>query len=567
MRILKNNRNILAVLLCGILVLPALTQAPSASAEAVGQANLRANTDVNAIKVGEIQSGTTYPVLGRSELYPWYLLGDPTTLRPVGWVFADLVTVRGDINSVPFSNVIVDPNAVTANPLDSTQPSIDATTGAGPIQSLPSATPSPAFNVAGIVRGEVNIRYGPGVDYPRIGVAQAGERFQITGYHTQFPWVRIHFDQSPNGAGWIAQELLEIEGNIFSLEAVTSATLLLPTLTPTPSVLAAASRDGDTTTLSPAFARLGDQLWNIVLSAGFDPQTSRFGSLFLLDLQTGESITFGTEFAFSGTSINKVAILARLYAQLQDPPDARTATDIANTMICSENAATNRLLSLIGQGDEFLGADEVTRFLRQLGLDHTYILTPYTLDPNQPVVSPRPLFIPQTGVDQRKANPDQTNQLTVDDMGWLLADIYQCAYEDAGPLIEDMSGAFDGRECRQMLHVMSSNNVDALLKAGVPEDTRVAHKHGWIFDTHGNAGVFFTPGGNYVLVMMLHQPTWLEYAQSLPVIAEVSRTVYNYYNPGAPLPAIRDGFIPDAPTCNFANTPLVVDLRQPVWDQ
>lgn len=66
--------------------------------------------------------------------------------------------------------------------------------------------------------------------------------------------------------------------------------------------------------------------------------------------------------------------------------------------------------------------------------------------------------------------------------------------------------------------------------------------------------------------MMLHQPDWLNYDESLPVLAEASRTVYNYFNPDEPMDAIREGYIPDALTCNFAGTPLITDLRQPVWD-
>jgi beta-lactamase class A len=286
-----------------------------------------------------------------------------------------------------------------------------------------------------------------------------------------------------------------------------------------------------------------------------------------MDLQTGEAITFGNEYAFSGTSINKVPILARLYADLEAPPDSILAANIANTMICSENTATNRLLAEIGNDDEFLGAEEVTRFMRQLGLENTFLTAPYTIDPNNPPVPPRPISLPQTEADQIKSEPDPSNQMTVDEMGWMLASMYQCGYESKGALIENFNNTYSPRECRQMLHVMSSNTVDALLKAGVPENTRVAHKHGWIPDTHGNAAVFFTPGGNYVLVMMLHQPEWLFFEESLPVIAEVSRTVYNYYNPTAPQQTIRDGFIPETADCNFAGSPLIQDLMRTAWDE
>ena len=131
----------------------------------------------------------------------------------------------------------------------------------------------------------------------------------------------------------------------------------------------------------------------------------------------------------------------------------------------------------------------------------------------------------------------------------------------AGPLIDNFDGAFTPQECRKMLYIMSENTVDGLLKAGVPADIRVSHKHGWISDTHGNAGVFFTPGGDYVMVMMLYEPSFLQFVQSLPALAETSRMVYNYYNPSQPLNAVREGYIPEANQCNYtAADPIVENL-------
>ncbi|MCS6835128.1 MAG: serine hydrolase [Anaerolineae bacterium] len=543
------------------------------TAEAIGQANVRASVGVDALKVGEISSGTRYPVIGRSEFFPWVLIADPVTLRPLGWVFQDLVTIQGNLNSVPLSSQVIDPNALPTPMPTLAIPALTLPTS--PILATPSATPAQptptlASNVIGTVKGEVNIRYGPGINYPRLGVAQAGERFAIVGYHTQFPWAQVAYANSPNGRAWIALDLLEVQGNIFSQPAISDAVLNLPTLTPTPSVITSVSIDGQqAVAISPSFAALGNQLYDLFLRGKFDPATSRFGALFLMDLQTGETLTFGDNIAFSGTSVMKIAILARLYGTLSAPPDERTATDIANTMICSENGATNRLLALIGSGDEWNGALEVTRFMNVLGLESSFITSPYIVDPSRPPVPPRPIPIPTTSADQKRANPDFSNQTTVSEMGLLLASMYQCAYQDRGPLIENpaLAGAYEPRECRQMLHVMSNNTVDALLKAGVPVETRVAHKHGWIADTHSNAAIFFTPNRDYIMVAFMHQPSWLNFAESLPIIAESSRQVYNYYNPQAPQPAVRAGFIPEAPTCNFANTPLILDLRQPVWDR
>ena len=117
-----------------------------------------------------------------------------------------------------------------------------------------------------------------------------------------------------------------------------------------------------------------------------------------------------------------------------------------------------------------------------------------------------------------------------------------------------------------MLHVMSNNTVDALLKSGAPADTRVAHKHGWIADTHGNAALFFTPGGDYVMAMLLFQPDWLNFQESLPLFGEASRRVYNHFNPEQPQASDREWFIPDANSCNTFDDSLVVDLLQAHWD-
>lgn len=562
---------ILAAILCFTATLSLAQQNTGVTAQAVGQANLRADDNVDSDLVGEIANGISYPVIGRSEFYPWLLLGEPGTFAPKGWVYETLVTVNGNINVVPFSEVIL--NQPTPIPTATIAPdqAASAVTPSATVQgtiAVATATPTTSnFAVTGIVTGEVNIRYGPGVEYPRVGVAYAGERYEITGYHTQFPWVRIRFEGVPNQQAWIAEDLLEIQGNVFNTQAVTQTRLALPTLTPTPSVISASALPGQSTVpLSTGFQVLGNDLWNVVLENGFDPETSRFGALFVMDLQTGEALTFGDNIAFSGTSISKISILAKLYETLDTPPSIEIATDIANTMICSENVATNRLLSDIGGGDEYLGAEAVTQFLNQLGLTRTFLTAPFTTA-GTPEPPTQPILLPQTTADQEKANPDLSNQLTVSEIGSLLASVYQCAYQDKGALLETFSDTIEPRECRQMLHVMSNNTVDALLKAGVPADTRVAHKHGWIPDTHGNAAVFFTPGGDYVIAIMMHQPEWLNFQESLPVIAEVSRRVYNYFNPEQPQPTIRDGFIPEANTCNYAGDPLAGDLMQSIWDE
>ena len=533
------------------------------SAQAIGQANLRADAQIDARLVGEIRSGAQYPVLGRSEFYPWLLLGESDSDVPLGWVYETLVAVSGDINRVPFSDLVIGAAAPTAG----ASRAIGAPAHATATSAIPVATATiGAFGVSGVVSGEVNIRYGPGVEYPRAGVVFAGDRLEVTGYHTQFPWLRIKFDAAANGQAWVARELLEITGNVFDTVAISQARFSLPPLTPTPAAVRPSGINGSQAQpLGADMRALADDLWNLLLSGGFDPQTSRFGALFFMDLSTGEAFTFGDDYAFSGTSLNKVAILAKLYETLDTPPSIETATDILNTMICSENAATNRLLSIVGGGNTYHGAAAVTEFFGQLGLRRSFLVAPFTTI-GTPEPPPFPLVFPLTEADQVKAQPDSSNQLTAVEIGSLLANLYQCAFESSGALIDNYGETLEPRECRQMLHVMSNNTVDALLKSGVPADTRVAHKHGWIPDTHGNAALFFTPGGDYVIAMMLFQPEWLNFQESLPLFTEVSRRIYNYFNPEQPQPAGREWDIPDVNSCDYFGDPLVVDLLQWTWD-
>jgi len=543
--------------------LPALAkQATGVTAEAVGQANLRATPDVNAELVGQILAGTRYPVLGRSEFYPWYLLGDAATNQPMGWVFADLVTVQGNASTLPFATVKVGASSVipslTVGTLADSTPGELATS---PTPDAP-APPTRSAAVTGMVLGEINIRYGPGTEYARLGIGQAGDRFEITGWHTQLPWLQIRYDASPDGYAWVAANLLEVQGDIYSLPSFTRTQFNFPTLTPTISVVEAGAMLGGTPVpLSPAFQALGNQVWELMLNAQFELGTSRPGALFLMDLQTREAVTFGSNIAFSGMSLNKIAILTTLFGKLNTPPDNTEAVTIAEAMICSENISSNEMLSEIGDGNPFAGALEVTHLLQTLGLEHTFITAPYG---NDPFITPQPVSAPRTTADQTSADPDPFNQATVSDLGMLLGSIYQCAYDESGPLLELFPGQYDPRECRQILHTMSNNKINALFESGVPIDTRIAHKHGWIDDTHGDASIIYTPGGDYVLVAVVHNPVWMDYGESFPLLAEISRTVYNYYNPDAPVAEIRDG--DGAEQCQLLGNPLIQDLMSSTFD-
>jgi hypothetical protein len=109
--------------------------------------------------------------------------------------------------------------------------------------------------------------------------------------------------------------------------------------------------------------------------------------------------------------------------------------------------------------------------------------------------------------------------------------IYYCA-NGGGTLLAVFPGQLTPTECQAILDVISLNDEGNLIRFGVPEGVIVAHKHGWAGNTHGDAGIVYSPHGDYVIVEYLAQPEsdWLVHEISFPILREVSRTVYNYFN-------------------------------------
>jgi hypothetical protein len=80
------------------------TRTPTAMGRAVVEAispdtNVRAGPDINENRVGQIQPGTQYPVLGRR--FNWYEIEYATSPTGIAWVYADVVTLTGDPASIP----------------------------------------------------------------------------------------------------------------------------------------------------------------------------------------------------------------------------------------------------------------------------------------------------------------------------------------------------------------------------------------------------------------------------------------------------------------------------------
>lgn len=252
-------------------------------------------------------------------------------------------------------------------------------------------------------------------------------------------------------------------------------------------------------------------------------------SVFIKDLQTGEEIAVNADEPMSGMSIIKVPIVLETLRSLEGNLSADHTKLISETLVVqSGNFSANMLLDVVaGEDNAYLGADLVTESLQKLGLENTFIAVPYE---EQPRPGRATYETPANDKEDLLTTPDPAMQTTAEDMGTLMSMIYYCAQQYGGGLVAVYQNQITKEECQQLLEFMELNKIGSLIEAGVPPDTPVAHKHGWISDTHGDAGVIFSPGGDYVLVTYMFKPDWLEWEISSPLLADISRATYNYFN-------------------------------------
>ncbi|MDW8068854.1 MAG: serine hydrolase [Anaerolineae bacterium] len=249
-------------------------------------------------------------------------------------------------------------------------------------------------------------------------------------------------------------------------------------------------------------------------------------SIFIKDLQTGEELEINPDVAYAGMSVLKVAVMMETYRVLDQPPDGEQTRLLTETMSASGNFTANLLLrDVIGGGDVYQGVENLTASMRYLGLVNTFMATPYD-DPTTPPT----IVTPANARTDLNTNPDPHMQTTAREVGLMLEMIYQCS-RGGGALMVAYPGAFTPEECQQMLKMMAADRTESMIEAGLPPGTKFARKHGWISDTHADAAIVFSPGGDFILVVYLYRPQWLEWDVSNPLIQRIATATYNYFNP------------------------------------
>ncbi len=263
--------------------------------------------------------------------------------------------------------------------------------------------------------------------------------------------------------------------------------------------------------------------------------------VYLTDLQTLQNIHFvyqyGTDtpppvnIAFSGWSTIKIPVMISAFRRLSDPIPADDEQLLVSMIEHSDNDSTDQLAKSVI--DPNLAPKLVTDDMRTLGLLNTFwggffatgspLLDNFKAPANQ-----------RTDIN---TGPDPYDQTNPADLGMLLEDIYECSQDGGGALVAAFPGQITQSKCQQMITLLSNNDINQMIQAGLPNGTQFAHKHGWaveaadgLMHTIGDAGIAYTPGGNFVLAVFVNDPVQAVFDQVNTLVATLGKATYNYFN-------------------------------------
>lgn len=262
--------------------------------------------------------------------------------------------------------------------------------------------------------------------------------------------------------------------------------------------------------------------------------------IYLEDLQSNDAIHFGyqngstipvePDIAFSAESTIKIPIMISVFRRVDEPTPKNIMDQIGLMIEQSGNDPADTLMeAVMSKGVAPL---EVTQDMQMLGLQNTFL----------GAYMAKPIFLQKfvTPANQRtdiNTDPDPWSQTTPSDIGQLLEDIYMCSNNGGGALAAAFPGKISQTECQEMVDFLANNKTVAiLLQAGLPEGIKIAHKHAYatesdgLIHTMGDSAIIYTPGGNYIVSVFLHDPVQLVWDPANKMVAELSQAIYNYFN-------------------------------------
>ena len=188
------------------------------------------------------------------------------------------------------------------------------------------------------------------------------------------------------------------------------------------------------------------------------------------------------------------------YESLSETYGADTLNSYLNSMITvSDNDAANKLVNMLGDGDDEAGMRAVNAFCASHGYSSTSM-----------------------GRLLLQSNEYGDNYTSVSDCGHFLKEIYQsCADTSSDPILA---------HAEDMYALLKQQQRSNKIPADLPEGVKVANKTGELSNVENDAGILYdTNSGNDLVICFLSE-NLTDTAAAQSTIAQLSRTIYLTYN-------------------------------------
>ena len=261
--------------------------------------------------------------------------------------------------------------------------------------------------------------------------------------------------------------------------------------------------------------------------------------IYIKDLRSGQEFVLNGNVAVSARGWLKLAFLVEAYRSLGDNVIPEIRAQLAEVITTDNRAVGDEVLKKLGNGDVGAGLAQFNDMFRRIGLKNTFMAQPF----NQQLT---PVFIvtPANAAVGLKPSLDPNAQSTVIDIGALLESLDQCR-KNVGSFSVVFAGKLNNVHCEQILELVGQNKVVGLLDLALP-NTTVLHRQSWDDYNHGDAAIVRSPGGDYVLVVMLSSANKLDWGTTVPMMNDVARAAYGFFNNGQVPPPRTGGFVPPA---------------------
>lgn len=275
-------------------------------------------------------------------------------------------------------------------------------------------------------------------------------------------------------------------------------------------------------------------------------------SVFVMDLESGEEMGIFPNLQVSGVSTIKVGVLINYFRTILTEPPADEKFRLGLMVICSDNGAANTIIDRTGDQGNWANAFRRTNdTMCRAGAVNSGIGSHIYIGPEGTGSIPTDYYtiygttpcpgaaVPSAELEQSiNTSPDPYNYTTAADIGTMLMQIYDCAIHGGG-IRSIFPDEITQTECQYIIELLKGTHFLQMMELGVPEGVEIAHKVGYFADIFGDAGIVFSPGGDYIFVMYVwevdRENDGLTDVYKWPMIGDVSRIVYNYFNPDQPL--------------------------------